>query len=797
MKRIGKALLALLLVLALAAGGALLFVRKSLPEMSGEIAVVGAWQPIEIFRDRHAIPHIYARSREDAYFGLGYVHAQDRLWQMEVNRRLGSGTLSEIFGEDALPQDRLFRTVGLRRVAEENVNHLSPEPRAVLEAYVRGINAFLSEDPPLPPEFMLFGVEPRPWTPVDSLVWLKVMAWNLSGNWERELFRVRLRGRLSPRQAAEFLAPYPGDEPLVAPAPPEQHGALEGPAKALRAAMSAPLDRAIGSNNWAVDGARTESGKPLLANDPHLELYAPSLWYFAHLSAPGLDVIGATLPSLPAVLLGRNADVAWAFTNTRSDTEDLFIEQLLPSDPSRYMAPDGPRPFTIVREAIKVKARSDEVIEVRIGRHGPVISDVSEAARRSMPDGQVLSLSWTSLRADDRTLEFPVRAAEARSADDLLAATRNFHSPQQNIVYADASGAIGFIAAGRVPMRRAENEVKGLLPVPGWLEKYDWIGFVPWEELPQSRAPGSGRIVTANQRITPSEYPHWISSDWDHPSRAERIEALLDASAAHSVRRFAEIQMDVRSGAAALLLPALLRAATTSDEERRAVERLRAWDLEMRADAAEPLIFATWVRELSRQIYEDELGDLFREGFSERLGFLRNVLSDEDGEGRWCDDLRTADSESCEAASGLALRRALAYLKATYGDDPARWSWGEAHPAVSQHAVLGGVPLLSRWFDVTVQSSGDNHTVNLGGYWINQDADPFVSRDGPGFRAIYDLGDPERSVFVLSTGQSGHPLSPHYRDQSELWAAGGYAPMTTQRSAVERDAIGKLVLIPR
>ncbi|WP_437316494.1 penicillin acylase family protein [Sorangium sp. So ce385] len=797
MRRIGKALLALLLVVALAAGGALLFVRRSLPALSGEVAVIGASQPIEIFRDRHAIPHIYARSREDAYFGLGYVHAQDRLWQMEVNRRLGSGTLSEVFGEDALPQDRLFRTVGLRRVAEENVNHLSPETRAVLEAYVRGVNAFLSEDPPLPPEFLLFGVEPRPWTPVDSLVWLKVMAWNLSGNWERELFRVRLRDRLSPQQAAEFLAPYPGDEPLVAPAPPEQHGALEAPAKALRAAVPAPIDRAIGSNNWAVDGTRTESGKPLLANDPHLELFAPSLWYFAHLSAPGLDVIGATLPSLPAVLLGRNGRVAWAFTNTRSDTQDIFIEQLVPSDPSRYLAPSGPLPFTTVRETIKVKGRSDEVLEVRISRHGPVISDVSDVAKRSMPGGQVLSLAWTSLRADDRTLEFPVRAAEARTADDLLSATRDFHSPQQNIVYADASGAIGFIAAGRVPMRRPENDVRGLVPVPGWVEKYDWLGFVPWEELPQSRAPASGRIVTANQRITPPEYPHWISADWDHPSRAERIEALLDGSPAHSVRRFAEIQMDVRSGAAALLLPGLLRAATASDEERRVVERLRAWDLEMRADAAEPLIFATWVRELSRQIYEDELGELFREGFSERIAFLRGVLSDTGGEGRWCDDTRTPDSESCDAVSGLALRRALAYLKAEYGDDPSRWSWGEAHPAISQHAVLGGIPVLSRWFDVTVRSPGDNHTVNLGGYWINQEDDPFVSRDGPGFRAIYDLGDPERSVFVLSTGQSGHPLSPHYRDQSELWAAGGYAPMTTQRSAVERDAIGKLVLIPR
>ncbi|WP_437905384.1 penicillin acylase family protein [Sorangium sp. So ce327] len=793
-----KIVLLLLAALGALAVAGLVFFRRSLPEVSGDVTVSGVSGPLELVRDRHGIPHIYAQSVDDAYFGLGYVHAQDRSWQMEVNRRVGSGTLSEVFGPEALGQDRWFRALGLRRVAEENLAHLGREARAALDAYARGVNAFLEEGRPLPPEFVLFGVEPARWTPADSLVWLKVMAWGLSANWERELLRVRLGGALTPRQVAELLAPYPGDAPVLVPALPALHGALGPAVGALLAAVPLRGDRAAGSNNWAVDGARTESGKPLLANDPHLDLTAPSLWYFAHLSAPSLNVIGATLPGLPAVLLGRNDRVAWAFTNTESDTQDLFIEKLVPSDPTHYLTPDGPRPFTTVREPIKVKGKPDEVLEIRVSRHGPVVSDVSEAVKRLVPEGHVLSLSWASLRADDATFSFPVKAALARSSAEVLEATRDFHSPQQNITFADVDGEIGFIAAGRVPMRRADNDLKGLVPSPGWLEQYDWAGFVPWEELPRSRSPASGRIVTANHKVTPPGYPHWITSEWDHPYRAERITALLDATARHSVQSFAAIQMDVRSGTAELLLPALLRAASpTSEAQRALLDRLRAWDLQMRAGAAEPLIFAAWLRELSRQIYEDELGDLFGPAFGERLAFLRNVLSDVDGQARWCDDVRTEPRESCDEAAGRAFQRAIAYLEERYGGDPATWSWGAAHPARSQHAVLGGVPVLSRWFDVEVASAGDNHTINLGGYSIGDEDGPFVSRSGPGFRAIYDLGDPERSVFMLSTGQSGHPLSPRYRDFGEPWAAGEHVPMVTRRDAVERDALGTLRLRPR
>jgi len=797
------------------------WVRRPVPAASGEARVGGLHSDLEIVRDAHAIPHIYAHSVEDAYLGLGYAHAQDRLWQLEWNRRVASGRLSELVGARALDTDKLFRTLGLRRAAERAFAGLDPETQRVLDAYARGINAWLAEDHPLPLEFQLLGARPQPFAAVDSVLFIKLLAWQLSGNWFDELWRVRLASKLTAEQLAEFLPAYRGDAPIpftqlrraydalgfsAHGAPQHEHTRLEpvrrnelafaralAPLAAeLSAFAPSALGHAIGSNNWAVDGSRTGSHKPLLANDPHLALTAPSYWYFAHLEAPGLSVIGATLPAAAGVILGRNAHVAWSFTNTHPDTQDLFIERLDPSDPTLYLTPEGPRAFEVERVTIQVKGAPEVTHWVRRTRHGPVLSDVHAKARALTPEGHALALSWVGLADDDTTAAFPLRAARARDAAALRQAARSFQAPTQNIVFADDAGEIGFVAAGRIPLRAQDNELKGLLPAPGWLAAYDWTGFVPFDALPQTAAPASGRIVTANQNIQPRDYAHWLGADWGPPYRHDRITQLLDARPAHSLESFAAIQRDQRSTVADQLLPVMLEAlgAARDDAEQRVLTELAQWDHEMRPDAAAPLWFAAWLRELSRAVYADELGDLFVDDAWARPEFLRAVLRDEAGQGRWCDDLRTREVESCPLMVRRGFEAASAYLTRRFGSDRRAWSWGAAHPGISAHPLLGKLPVIGAWFNVTAVRGGDSSTVDVGSYHVEDDETAFHNAWGPGFRALYDLADLERSVGILNSGQSGHVTSAHYRDMNALWARGEYVPLVTERKRVERDALG-------
>jgi len=788
--------------------GAYVWARRSLPRVDGTLQVAGLAQPVEIVRDASAIPHILAQTEPDAYFGLGYAHAQDRLWQLELNRRLGSGRLAEVLGEPALRRDRMFRTLGLRHVAQQNLERLDARARAALSAYVAGVNAFLASDPPLPPEFALLGIAPEPWSAIDSLVWLKVMAWTLSNNMGGELARLSLSRQLSPEQLAEFIAPYPGDPSPVLRLP----GVYEtvGPVTGSNL-FSEPRPEGLGSNNWAVDGRRSESGKPLLANDPHLALTAPGVWYLAHLQAPGFSVIGATLPSLPGVILGRTESAAWAFTNTGSDVQDLYLERVIDGQPDRYAVPGGSEAFVLREETIAIRDGSEQVLEVRSTRHGPVISDVHALAARSLPPGHVLALRWTALEPDDHSFEFVTEVAHAKTGADVLEAASRFQAPTQNVVYADTAGQIGFVAAGRVPVRSADNELKGLAPGLGWEASYDWQGYLPFEQLPQSQSPATGRIVTANQKIVPDGYTHWLGAEWADPARAQRIEALLDEVAQHSVASFARIQSDVHDGTARQLLPGLLGALDAAPAEpgpgkecsavssslEAAIESLRKWDEQTRVEQPEPLLFAAWVRELASAVYADELGAVFDDYWSERPVFMANVLADRDGQGRWCDDVKTPERESCPSQVRRALCRGLSLVEQRYGKDPASWHWGEAHVARARHMPLTTIPVLRGWFDVVAPSPGGSHTVNAGAFSIDADEEGlFVNRHAASLRAIYDLGDVERSTFILRTGQSGHFLSSHYRDWVEPWARAEAVPMTTQRGAFERGAIGTLRLGP-
>lgn len=794
MKLLLRALMALAIVLLLGLGAGYGYLRLSLPQVEGQVELAGLASPVEVLRDAYGIPHIFAASSDDAMFALGYVHAQDRLWQMDMNRRIGSGRLAEAVGPAGLETDRFLRTLGVRRAAVATLAKLDADTKHALAAYAAGVNAFLDSAPVLPVEFLLTGVRPEPWTPEDSLTWVKMMAWDLGGNWRNELLRLRLAKTLPLARIQEFLPPYPGDAPPAIADFSELYRGLEQAAVKL-AALAPPVDEGAGSNNWVVSGEHTVSGKPLLANDPHLGLTAPAVWYFAHLHAPGLNAIGATLPGVPLIALGRNERIAWGFTNTGPDVQDLYIEKLDPA--GGYLTPEGPAPFTVIEETIRVKGGEPEKLQVRLTRHGPVISDVLKPALDAVPRGYALAFQWTALRDDDLSLQGLSRLSRAPGWDDFLAASRQLHSPQQNIVYADVEGNIGFMAPGRIPVRRKDNDLMGHAPAPGWQARYDWNGFLAPEETPLSRNPAGGTIVTANHKVVPAGYPHFITSEWQPPYRADRIAQLLAATPKHTVQSFARIQADISSLAMKQILPLLLAVQPASGRSRKAHAQLAAWDGVMAADRAEPLIAIAWWREFTRALYADELGDAFSANWMMRPQFVAAVLTDRDGASRWCDDVRTAQVETCPQLLEKSLDAALDDLARRYGEDMAAWRWGKAHFARHEHRPFGRHPLLSRVFDIRVPTPGDAFSVNVGRHNPGDEANPFANRHAASLRAIYDLADLENSLYIHSGGQSGNILSPHYDSFTEAWSRGEYIPMRVKRASLEAERHYVLRLTPQ
>lgn len=810
MTRILKKIALLFLVLIAGAVIALFWYRSaSQPQVDGTIQLSGPGAAIDIVRDAEGVPHIYAKSTDDAYFGLGFVHAQDRLWQLELNRRIPAGRMAEILGPSAVDTDRFLRTLGVRRNAEAILANLAPETRKALDAYAKGVNAFLNKrSGPLPPEFILAGAPaPAPWEPIDSVGWQTMMAWDLGANWSQELLRMRLSQRLSLQQINQFLPAYPGDAPQVTQDYTKLYRELAGTTQQLAAvAQIAPPSYVdgMGSNNWVVSGALSETGKPLLANDPHLGLSAPALWYFAHLSAPGLNVIGATLPGLPSVVLGRNDRIAWGFTNTAPDVQDLYIERVNPDNPRQYQTPDGWGEFRMRKETIKVKGQPDVVMDVRESRHGPVISSALPIIDKAPVDAKkyVIAFAWTALRPDDLSLQAGMKFNQAKNWEEFLAGARDFGSPQQNMVFADIEGNIGFIAPARVPVRKPGNDLKGLAPAPGWDARYDWDGMIPFDELPRQFNPVAQRVITANEKIVAADYPHFLTSEWTLPYRAKRIAELMNAKPKHSIASFGEIQKDHVSLAAQELLPLLRQVVPRSERAKAALGKLQNWNGEMAVERSEPLIYNAWVREASRRIFADKLGEALMGDYWEQRNMhqpMVNVLKNVDGQGTWCADRTKADAPKppgCQELLADALEATLADLAARHGDDMAAWHWGDAHFARSEHRPFGKVDLLARFFDIRVPSAGDTFTVNVGRHSLRDAKNPFVNRHAASLRALYDLSNLENSRFIHSTGQSGNVLSPLYANFSERWAEVKYLPMQTVRQTVEKDRLGTLTLQP-
>ncbi|MEY2621574.1 MAG: hypothetical protein RIT26_1394, partial [Pseudomonadota bacterium] len=803
---IKKFLGALMGLVLLIVSGVGFYIWRTFPQLDGELKVVGLHQKVQVRRDEADITHIQALSPQDAWFTLGYVHAQERGWQLAFNRRLMHGRLSEVLGAATLDTDRIVRTLDIVGAAQRQHARLPRVAQDALQSYSDGINAFFEQSPQsLSPEFhAITGTRPKPgeamWTPADSVGWALMMALDLGGNWGAEAARLTLLQSLSTKELWQLMPPYPGEAPVSATdlaALYRQLGVYRQSEKTAASRQHNPIGDAWaqwsqefnlqmgeasgkGSNNWVVSGARSQTGLPLLANDPHLGLSAPAIWYFASLQSPAaqasdgspigsLNVIGATLPGLPFVVLGRTTGVAWAFTNTGPDVQDLYLERIDPHASHRYQTPQGWASFEKRQHTIRVKGQADVAYESRHTRHGPIISDANPSYATWLDTTRyALALRWSALDEDNATVLGGLLANQARDVDDLFNAFAHHHSPMQSALAADTRGVIRMRAIGRLPMRHPNNDLRGIAPAPGWDDRYDWMGTVPYAQNPQDLGT-QGWIATANQRIVGPDFPHHLTQDWVLPYRHERIVQGLKSKATHDMGSMQELQNDIYSAAMMRVKPFLLQSRSTHPLAAQAFAEVDRFDGLMRTDRAAPLIMAVWMDELARLLITPKIGaEKFKALYGRRdfragvEGMLeRNDLA-------WC------GATGCQAAVTQALGQALDRIAQWQGKSVAQWQWGQAHPARSMHRPFDKVATLNSLFNVEVPSPGDNYTVNVGQYNPGEGVAPFANRHAASLRAIYDLADLERSVFIYQTGQSGLAFSPRYRDMAEEWAQGRY-----------------------
>lgn len=725
----------------------------AMPNHAGEVKLDGPSAPIAITRDKRGIPYIRAANEADAAFALGYAHAQDRFAQMEIMRRLASGRLSEMVGAVTVESDRFMRTLGLGRLAEEGVAKLAPDTQALLASYAKGVNAWIARQRVLPAELLVAGAPPAPWQPANSLMWARLMALQLTWNWRDELARVRLAQILSPDQLRD-LYDRNADGPHVplASLDPDL-------AKRLLAAIPPEAEPRTASNIWALAGSRTETGKPLLANDPHLALTLPNLWYLARIELPDRVLVGATALGVPFTILGHNGRIAWGMTTTQADAADLFVLQV--TSDGRYLSADGPRDFVTREEVIKVKGGEPVRLTLRESHHGPVISD---ALKRVAAEGQAVALASTALQKDDRTADGILRLLRAGSISDAWAALADFQAPMQNVGVADTAGHIGLFVSGRVPARDGD----GWMPSQATDPARAWKGWRPSDPDFAVVDPPSGRIINANNSPVADPLARGYGADFDTSYRARRIAERLDELPQASARDMAALQSDVVSTMARDVLPTLLKLTPKTEANTQALDRLAHWNGEMRRDRAEPLIFTAWWRHLLHAIYADEFGESWGEVLP-RPGVVLRTLGERTA---WCDAQRTPAVETCPEKLAQSLDDALKDLAVRYGSNPDKWRWGTAHRARLAHPLLSRIPVLGLLFKVEPETDGDNWTVNRAQSRLLDDYDPYGGMHGAGYRAVYDLADLEHSLFQMSLGQSAHRLSPHFSDLARAWADG-------------------------
>jgi penicillin G amidase len=821
----------LLILVLLASVSGYRTVRSSFPQITGELSLTGLDGQVDIYRDEFGIPQVYASSEHDLFFAQGYLHAQDRFWQMDFWRHIGSARLSEMFGENQLDTDKFLKTLGWARVAQQELDTIDPTSLAILTSYADGVNAYLADHQgsQISLEYAILKLlspdyRPEPWQPLHSMTWAKVMAWDLGGNMDDEIYRAILSTSLSPEQLADIMPPYSQDAPVIVP---DQNTASSQPTwigverelfaeafPALQriarrstdlAALIGPSGIGIGSNNWVISGQLTTTGMPLLANDPHLGVQMPSIWYEVGLhcvvqsaSCP-YNVTGFSFAGAPGVIIGHNDRIAWGFTNVGPDVQDLFVEKINPNNPDQYEVNGEWVDMQLVQETIQVAGGESVPLTVRYTRNGPIISDTYEPlegftgrAGLELPELFAVSLRWTALEPIS-TFTAIWQFNRAGNWEEFREAAANFAVPSQNLVYADVDGNIGYQMPGLIPLRASGD---GTMPVPGWTDDYQWTGFIPFDELPYAYNPPQGYIVTANNAVVGPNYPYLITTDWDYGYRAQRIVEMIENAPGPLDSSYIQLmQSDNKDLNAEALVPILLQLELGDPHLEQARSLFTGWDYQAHMDSAPAALFASFWKHLLAVTFHDELPkDEPPSGGSRWFRVLEILI--EQPQDPWWDDQETPAFETRDQMLTLAFQAAVAELDSTLGNNPLDWTWGDLHQVTFQNASLGesGIAPIEALFNRGgFRTSGGPSIVNATG-WDASESYQVVSL--PSMRMIVDLGNLSASLSMHTTGQSGHAYHPNYIDMADHWRKIEYHPMLWDNDQVVTAAQSHLKLVP-
>jgi penicillin amidase len=787
MKRILTIIVSILVVIV--AGGYIFlnrFSTRALPDYNKDIQLRGLTDGVTVIRDSFAVPHIYATNEHDLYMAVGFCMAQDRLWQMDLLRRLTQGRLAEIFGKDLVSADQLFRSLRFSEKSERVYATFDPELRQCMVSFADGINQYIEQaGKKLPPEFGILGYRPDPWLPQQSLNLVGYMAWDLSTGWPCEVILDKMNQALSP-ELARYMVP---DLDSVHTAvifrdfklDPQVSSALTRLAEITRFTDEPGFDVFRGSNNWAVSGVKSVTGKPLLANDMHLGLNIPGIWYQMHQVIPGkLNVTGVVLPGQPLVIAGHNDSIAWGFTNVMTDDADFYQETINPSNEGQYKFDGQWHDFRTVREVIRIKGGDSVVVTNRFTGHGPVVSPWKK------DDGKILSMHWLG-NEDSNEVRSVYLLNHASNWNDFRNALRTFISVNQNAVYADVNGNIGLQSTIGIPLREGDR----WLVYPGDTSLYDWKGLVPFDELPFTYNPDCGWVASANCKTAPPDYPYYISTWFLLPYRMNRIVEMLNEKEKLSAADFARIQADQKSKMAEKFNPYFLDHLALdnglSPIEKDVYDRMRSWDFVMDKDRCEPLVFETWYYLTGVNLVKDQLDSTLLADFTNEKTFFENFMENmlRQPSVLWADDITTPDKkETFDDMIGISFRQAVARLSSAFGTVPADWKWGDDHTLTLAHP-LSKVRILDRVFHLNrgpFAVGGSDHTVSP---YDGTAVDSKETNHGASERHIFNTADWDRSLTVIPTGTSGIPASRHYCDQTPLYLNHRYHTDYVTREKVE------------
>ena len=798
-----------------ALGLAYFFASRSLPDYNAEVSVAGLNAPVEIIRDNANVPHVFGRMDDDVFFGLGYAHAQDRLWQMTMLRRTAQGRLSELFGERTLSIDSVIRRLDIYNLAVQSVDVQDDRTKEALVAYSAGVNAWLAEINKGAlgrgaPEMFLFNHAVAPWQPADSLAITKLMALQLSSHLDAEVLRARSSLALSSDRLVDILPDAPGtglaalpEYAALIPELPQYFASFETAADPLSPFKR--RDLAGASNAWAAGPSRSAAGSTLLANDPHLGLTAPAIWYLARLELSSGGVIGGTIPGMPVILTGRSADLGWGLTSSYVDDQDVYVEQLNPENPNEYLTPNGFQPFRSRDTIVLVKDAPAVTLKLQWTENGPVLPGEHYDLATITPPGHVASVAWTVLTGADTSMSSAMALMRARSVQEGLLAAETYIAPSQNLTLADRN-TIAMKTIGAMPRRNVDHQSKGRLPTQGRIAANRWSGNLPYSMNPEFVEPSGGILGNTNNKTIERPFPNHVSYRWGDTQRVNRWRRLMQTREVHTRESFIEAQLDTVSFTARSLLPLLgadlwftgaaAQDGTLERQRQRALELLSEWNGEMNEHLPEPLLYAAWLRAVQDRLIRDDMGPLAREFTHVEPLFIERVFRDVNGASAWCDVLQSAPVETCADIASLALDDALLWVNEHHGDALESLRWGDAHQATHDHPVLGKAPVLKWFVNIRQSTSGGDNTLQRGRTRGGQGDMPFANVHGAGIRTVYDFADPDSSVFVISTGQSGHPLSRHYDDLGELWRRGEYTPMSLDPDLARAASVGVTTLMP-